>query len=143
MALRYLMYASHLTIPMGFETLNELLLTSQNNNAKANLSGFLHIEDNIALQYLEGPELTLFQTVNRIRRDERHTDFSVLSEGDLEQRYFDGWKMAIVENATISLFDLMGTQTRGIRDVAQANPLDLISFLSANASFLRNQASVA
>lgn len=143
MSLHYLMYASRLTVPMGFEALNSLLQVSQHNNEHAQITGFLHIENEIALQYLEGPADQLHQTVDRIRKDDRHTEFSILAEGTLQRRHFDNWKMALVENTTLSLFDLMGTQTRAIRDVAKAHPLDLISFLSANASFLRHQPSVA
>lgn len=142
MHLEYLLYASRLKTPMGYEALKGLLDVSQRNNAKAGLSGFLHIEGCVVLQYLEGPSDALRQTVERIQHDPRHDEFAVLAEGCLEQRYFEGWKMALVESTTLSLFDLMGAPCEEIPDVKQVNPDDLITLLSANASFLRVQPSV-
>ena len=142
MKLDYLLYASRLETPMGYEALRGLLEVSQRNNAKADLSGFLHIEGCVVLQYLEGPPQKLRETVQRIKRDPRHSEFAVLSEGTLEQRHFDGWKMALVESTTLSLFDLIGAPCDDIPDVKKVNPLDLITLLSANSSFLRNQPSI-
>jgi hypothetical protein len=127
---------------MNYEALKGLLEVSQRNNARAHLSGFLHIEGCVVLQYLEGPSEKLQHTVERIRHDPRHNEFSVLAEGTLERRHFEGWKMALVESTTLSLFDLMGAPCDDIPDVKQVNPHDLISLLSANASFLRVQPSV-
>ncbi len=143
MALRYLLYASRLAQPMGYDALRDLLNVSQRNNASAGLTGFLHIEGRVVLQYLEGPRHALEDTIERIRRDPRHNQFSVLAEGALERRYFDGWKMALVESTTLSLFDLLGAKCDAIPDITKLNPLDLISLLSANFSYLRHRPSVA
>ena len=142
MTLHYLMYASCLTATLDFSALDNLLEVSQTNNAASGLTGFLHIENQIVLQYLEGPENALQQTVARIRNDPRHRQFSVISEGPLEHRHFDRWNMALVENATLSLFDLTGNPSDRIGDVARTRPGDLISFLAANASFLRDRPSI-
>jgi len=142
MHLEYLLYASRLNHPLGYEALKELLEVSQRNNATADLSGFLHIEGRVVLQYLEGPADALRKTVERIQRDPRHNEYAVLAEGPLERRYFEGWKMALVESTTLSLFDLMGVPCEDIPDVKQVNPDDLITLLSANSSFLRAQPSV-
>lgn len=142
MHLEYLLYASRLTTAMDYEALKGLLEVSQRNNANADLSGFLHIEGRVVLQYLEGPPVSLRQTVRRIQRDPRHDEFAVLDEGTLERRHFEGWKMALVESTTLSLFDLMGQLCEDIPDVKQVNPDDLITLLAANASFLRVQPSV-
>lgn len=142
MQLEYLLYASRLKSSMGYEALKALLEHSQCNNAKAGLSGFLHIEGHVVLQYLEGPSDALRRIVQRIQCDPRHTEFAVLAEGALERRHFEGWKMALVESTTLSLFDLIGAPCDAIPDVKQVNPDDLITLLSANASFLRVQPSV-
>ncbi|MEM9577968.1 MAG: BLUF domain-containing protein [Pseudomonadota bacterium] len=143
MAIRYLLYASRLVAPLEHEALNALLGTSQRNNRACGLTGFLHIEDQIVLQYLEGEAQPLDSTVGRIRNDKRHNGFVVLSEGTVEQRYFDGWRMALVESATLSLFDLLGCRIVDVSAIKEANPTDLIALLSANASFLRDRPSVA
>ncbi|MGD9293827.1 MAG: BLUF domain-containing protein [Roseobacter sp.] len=143
MTLQYFLYASRLVQPMGYEALRDLLAVSQRNNAAAGLTGFLHIEGRVVLQYLEGPPTRLAETVEQIRHDPRHKEFAVLAEGALERRFFDGWKMALVESTTLSLFDLLGAKCHAVPDIRKLNPLDLISLLSANFSYLRNQPSVA
>ena len=143
MQLNYVLYASNLVENMGHRALNELLDVSQRNNSTMDISGFLHIENQIVLQYLEGPSNLLQHAVDRIREDPRHAEFSILSHGPTERRFFEGWNMALVESTTLSLFDLMGRQCERIVDVAKANPFDLISLLSANASLLRHRPSLA
>ena len=141
MEIHYVLYASRLVAPLGHEGLLELLETSQARNRESGLTGFLHIENDIVLQYLEGPPEALLATIQRIRKDPRHRDFSVLSEDVIDQRFFEGWQMALVESATLSLFDLLGVQIRDLPTVREANPFDLITLLSANASFLRDRPS--
>ncbi|MEE4187961.1 MAG: BLUF domain-containing protein [Roseobacter sp.] len=142
MDLDYLLYASRLEEPMGYDALKRLLDVSQRNNAQSGLTGFLHIEGRVVLQYLEGPAGGLRSTIQRIQRDPRHSDFSILAEGHLEQRNFDGWKMALVESTTLSLFDLIGAPCEDIPDIEKVNPTDIITLLSANSSYLRHQPSV-
>ncbi len=143
MELRYLLYASRLVNLLGHNGLRELLATSQVRNGQDNITGFLQIEDRMVLQYLEGTPEALLQTVERIRKDKRHTDFLVLAENQTAQRYFDGWQMAIVESATLSLRDILGFQIDDLQVMKSTNPMDLVSLLSANASFLRDRPSVA
>ncbi len=143
MDIHFILYASKLAAEMSHEDLNALLHTSQKNNARDGLTGFLQIEQKIVLQYLEGSPEGLLATIQRIRKDKRHSDFVILASGDVQDRYFDGWQMALVESATLSLFDLMGIAVTDVADVESMNPNDLISLLSANASYLRDRASVA
>ncbi len=138
MEMHYLLYASRLVRPLGFEALSGLLANSQRRNAQNGLTGFLHIENDIVLQYLEGPPEGLLKTIQKIRKDPRHSDFVVLSEDAIDYRFFEGWQMALVESTTISLFDLLGVQVDELPVVTDANPIDLITLLSANAAYLRN-----
>ena len=138
MEMHYLLYASRLVHPLGYEALSDLLAQSQRRNAQNGLTGFLHIENDIVLQYLEGPPEGLLTTIQRIRKDVRHSDFVVLSEDVIDNRFFEGWQMALVESATFSLFDLLGVHVDELPVVTEANPIDLITLLSANATYLRN-----
>ncbi len=142
MALDFFLYGSRLTQPLSYDALRGLLETSQRNNHRAALSGFLHIEDGIVLQYLEGPPDTLQETIDRIRRDPRHTAFVEIERGALEQRYFEDWNMALVENTTLSLRDLAETPQHEAPDVRKISADDLITLLSANASYLRQRPSI-
>ena len=139
MEIHYVLYASRLVAPLGHDGLVDLLETSQRRNGDNVLTGFLHIENEIVLQYLEGPADNVARVMDSIRTDPRHTEFTVLAEDVTDQRFFDGWQMALVESATLSLFDLMGGETRDLATVCKVNPVDLITLLSANASFLRDR----
>ncbi len=141
MDLNYVLYASHLTRPLTRLGLSGLLKESQSNNERNEITGFLHIENDIVLQYLEGPPEALLRLIQHIRKDDRHTDLQILDQGALETRHFEGWQMALVENTTLSLFDILGVKSGSVPEVTDANPLDLITLLSANASFLRNSPS--
>lgn len=143
MELHYVLYASRLVEPMAHDALCKLLETCQRKNAKNALTGFLHIESQIVLQYLEGPSEALQSTIDCIRIDPRHCDFVILADEPLKHRYFEAWQMALVESTTLSLFDLLGVQVRKIPEVTRADPTDLINLLSANASFLRDRPSVS
>lgn len=143
MEIHYVLYVSKLVRPFGYEELNALLYTCQRNNAKNALTGFLQIEDGIVLQYLEGAPESLLATIQRVRADPRHGDFVVLASDSVAGRFFDGWQMALLESTTLSLFDLLGIEVTDVAQVTQVNPTDLISLLSANASFLRDRVSVA
>lgn len=138
MALHYILYGSQLTNLLTYEALRNLLDISQRNNCDAGLTGFLHIEGRVVLQFLEGPQQQLEQMIQRIRRDPRHTEFVVLEEGTLERRYFESWNMALVEGTTLSLRDL-DEKPHGAPDFRNLHPTDLIALLSANASYLHNQ----
>ena len=142
MALDYFLYSSTLTQPLSYDGLRGLLDTSRDNNARSGLTGCLHLEGHTVIQYLEGEMAALDETIARIRRDPRHTDFVQIERGALEQRYFEGWTMALVEIATLSLRDLLETPAHEVPDVRKIKADDLITLLSANASYLREQPSI-
>lgn len=139
MHLSYVLYSSQLTAAFDQRTLSDILDTSQRNNARDGLSGFLHVEAPNIVQFIEGPFTKLHATLDRIRHDPRHTDMKVLSEGTFDQRYFEDWKMALVDYTTFSLADLAEIKKGKLDDMESFDPLDLISVLSANASYLRMQ----
>jgi hypothetical protein len=139
MHLSYLLYASRLTAAFDRSTLGDILDTSQANNARDGLTGFLHVEAPHILQFLEGPHTRLQATLARIRQDNRHSDLQILAEGRFERRYFDGWTMALVDYTTFSLADLAEVKNGALDDMSSFDPMDLISLLSANESYLRMQ----
>ena len=142
MALDFYLDGSQLTRPLPYDALRALLETSQRNNAQSGLSGFLHIEDGIVLQYLEGPPDKLQDTIDRIKRDPRHTSFLEIERGALERRFFEDWNMALVENTTLALRDLVETPQHERPDLSKISADDLITLLCANSSYLRQRPSI-
>lgn len=81
--------------PFGFDsgTLNSILVHAQRANPSVGITGALICREDVYLQLLEGPEEEVRKTMERIRRDDRHLEFSVHSEKTVPDRMFGKWAM--------------------------------------------------
>ncbi len=107
-------------------------------NKKQHLTGFLHRESDIFLQYIEGPGEMLDQTMARIERDERHTDVQILHRGEIAARHFPDWQMGFVDSSQLTLASLLLVDGRSLNLLTQ-DWFDLVVFLSNNADALRGR----
>lgn len=78
------------------EAIQQILKASQRNNAKVGVTGALMFNDGAFAQVLEGPRRGVEETFERIQRDPRHGDVTVLQCGPAESRGFANWSMAFV-----------------------------------------------
>ena len=95
-----LVYTSRNLIP-GTEDeqvaiVSQILETSQRNNAKVGVTGALLFNSGSFAQVLEGPRAAVEATFERIQRDPRHSDVSVLQCEPVESRGFPTWSMAFI-----------------------------------------------
>ena len=92
MNLFHLVYYSK---PFGFDlnTLHGILLTSQANNFRDNITGSLLCRADIYLQLLEGPIEKVEQAFNRIKDDDRHLEVKCLLKEKTNERLFPSWAM--------------------------------------------------
>jgi hypothetical protein len=74
----------------------EILMTSQRNNSKVGVTGALLFNSGCFAQVLEGPRKAVETTFERIQRDLRHSDVSVLQYEPVEARGFSNWSMAFI-----------------------------------------------
>jgi hypothetical protein len=74
----------------------QILQASRRNNAKADVTGALMFNGGAFAQVLEGPQRGVEDTFERIQRDIRHGDVTVLECGPVAARSFDSWSMAFV-----------------------------------------------
>mgnify|MGYP001047653394 CR=1 FL=1 len=137
--MKYVIYCSRSLVPHNSEIHNEILRVSQKNNAADRLTGFLHREGDYFLQYLEGPKEKLFETVARIGRDPRHTDFQILKSDWCQRILLPNWSMGYVNSGLLNLGDLLETDDLGLK-LRTEDPFDLIVFLVNNAQALRESA---
>ena len=77
-------------------TVAEILATSQRNNARAGVTGALMFNQGAFAQVLEGPQRAVEATFERIQRDPRHGDVTVLQCGGVDSQGFPNWSMAFV-----------------------------------------------
>lgn len=76
--------------------ISSILSTSRENNARVGVTGALMFNAGCFAQVLEGPQSEIEGTFERIQRDERHGDVSLLAFEPVGARAFDGWSMGFV-----------------------------------------------
>lgn len=94
MTIFQLVYVSLAADSFSADDLLGLLRQSRENNERAEVSGMLLYKERRFLQVLEGDEASVRATFQRIHRDPRHHDITVLLENETEMRDFDDWSMA-------------------------------------------------
>ena len=92
MPVTQIVYASR---PFGFDelALRSILLTARRNNTRDGITGALICREDLYLQLLEGPRDKVEAALDRIARDDRHTDLRVLVDEDVSSRLFPSWAM--------------------------------------------------
>ncbi|MCJ2054041.1 BLUF domain-containing protein [Methylobacterium sp. J-070] len=97
-ALYRLVYASKnlLTGPEAEAAVEQILAASRRNNERVGVTGALMFNGGAFAQVLEGPQKSVEQTFERIQRDPRHGDVTVLEGTPITERGFVNWSMAFV-----------------------------------------------
>ena len=73
-----------------------VLASARRNNSSVDVTGALMFNAGCFAQVLEGPEMAVMNTFERIQQDERHGDVTVLSFGPVAARVFDRWSMGFI-----------------------------------------------
>jgi len=110
-----LVYASSAVRDLTAEALAEVLQVSRRNNAAVGVTGVLLYAGGNVMQALEGPPEAVEATFERIRRDPRHRDVSVIYRGEADVRAFPDWSMGLK-----CPDDLPGDLPAGLRDAIRA-----------------------
>lgn len=74
-------------------TLRDIVKQSRARNAASGVTGFMAFDGLGFLQVLEGPEDAVRETYERIGRDRRHRDVTLLGTRSIERRDFPDWHM--------------------------------------------------
>jgi hypothetical protein len=92
MAITQIIYSSQ---PFGFDSalLSNILLDARRCNARDGITGALVCRRDIYLQFLEGQDELVYSTLDRIRRDDRHTSIKVHLDAPAPARLFADWDM--------------------------------------------------
>lgn len=102
-------------------------------NEQAGLTGALICSPHHFAQVLEGPLAALEETFERISRDRRHRDITVLFSNPVPSRSFEGWGMAsagVTEDDTDlkRVLDLVSPDARvSVSDAAGQRTMDLLA----------------
>ena len=77
-----------------------ILGAAQTNNSARNVTGALLFNLEYFAQVLEGPRTSVEEIFEKIQRDRRHGQITVVENGSAETRAFPDWAMAHVQPAT-------------------------------------------
>lgn len=91
--LRSLVYVSAAVEPFDDAALRELLERSRAANARDDITGMLLYRAGRFIQFLEGPPAAIGALVEKIAADPRHTDVTILLDGEAHARAFSQWTM--------------------------------------------------
>lgn len=91
--MRRLIYKSRCTENITWETMREILNTSEKNNENSEITGALLASKTHFLQVLEGDFEAVNKTFFAIARDNRHTDIELISFDAIDCRLFSHWGM--------------------------------------------------
>jgi len=89
-----LLYVSKETSPLSDDHLESILKVSRENNNRDQITGFLaYLPNGVIIQVLEGEKKSVHRTYERIAKDTRHTNATIISEHESDNRQFLEWSM--------------------------------------------------
>ncbi len=106
--MEYLVYKSLALVAPGSAECRDIVKVSQATNARLGLTGFLHAEKRLFVQYLEGASEPLWTLYERLFDDPRHTDIVLLGHGELNRHRFEDWSMGYSDINVLSFKDFLG-----------------------------------
>ena len=83
------------TAPQKLETeeLDAILAQSRRNNERDGITGMLLYVDGNFVQAVEGEEHALYQLLDRLAKDPRHAEITVVARYPIQERQFPDWSM--------------------------------------------------
>jgi hypothetical protein len=91
--LSHIVYLSDSTNFISWALIKDILLFSDENNKKINVTGILFGHGVNFLQVLEGDEAVIKKLYEHIAKDERHKNIVLLDFSPIAKRKFSGWSM--------------------------------------------------
>jgi hypothetical protein len=122
--MEYLIYTSKALVAPGSAACRDIVASSERSNATFGLTGFLHAEEGLFIQYLEGAPDRLWTLYKRLHLDTRHKDLVLLGHGEITQPRFQDWSLGYSENSVLSFSDF-------VADVSFFNPVEHTSGMQA------------
>ena len=126
-----LIYASRLKKKLDHAAVKKIADVSRRNNKKLGVTGALCSSPRGFLQILEGPPEAVNELYNRIVRDPRHADVSLLEYVKVPFREFENWSMAYVRTDEIAQALLHKYSTHRVFDPFTMGPMQARVFLLA------------
>lgn len=91
-------YSSVAKPGLSIKEIEEIITQANQYNTAHDITGCLLYNKGYFLQILEGEKQLVMSLINKIRLDDRHDHFMILSEGQTKFRTFKEWAMAYYHN---------------------------------------------
>jgi Leucine-rich repeat (LRR) protein len=134
MDLIQLVYHSRMVIARsGLSRLAEFSLihkTALKNNRFNGISGFLVFTKDKFIQVLEGERKLVFETFERIKHDDRHSDVTVLDISPSKSRAFPNWLMGALSDDMQIQEAMLEAGVGGNTDLTRLNSRQIIAVFS-------------
>ncbi len=101
MFLTRLIYASRISDACNAHDMEAILKVAQHFNKELGITGLLCFTGTYFIQCLEGPRQNLNSLYNRIARDPRHLNVTLLEYREVVERSFDQWSMAYAGSTAV------------------------------------------
>jgi hypothetical protein len=101
-------YVSSATKPLTHAELTAMLKKGRANNARSGVTGMLLYKDGNFMQVLEGDEVAVRATFERISRDPRHHNLIVLLQGEKPKREFPEFLMGFYDLSSSEVHRIPG-----------------------------------
>lgn len=98
--LHELIYCSRANSNFKSTILDDILKVSRANNTKNHVTGLLIFDGTTFCQILEGEKAALDLTYEKIKKDDRHIDYTLFHSGQIESRNFEQWAMSFQRSQT-------------------------------------------
>ena len=113
-------YISEAEYGLSKDDIEDIVATSQRNNAQENITGMLLYSSGLFIQALEGERNSVTALFGRISDDRRHHDVELIVDRPIEHRSFSSWSMGFVESEPQALGQRLGIAGALERDEALA-----------------------
>jgi len=124
-------YASTKMDALNKDDIENILLSSRKNNARAQITGVLCFSHNHFLQCLEGDRTFVNDLYNRIAGDKRHVNPFIIDYTEISERSFSSWAMGFVPDTEISRELILKYSPTGRFDPTEMSAASALGFLKA------------
>jgi hypothetical protein len=114
-------YTSAASRDFNTQELSELLDVARENNAKLGLTGMLLYAEGSFFQVLEGQPDVVDALYEKIGRDPRHTQMTMIMKEPISKRHFDAWSMGFCKVSREELAGMSGVNDFFGKDRAMVN----------------------
>lgn len=126
--MEFLVYRSCARVAPDSDEAKRILTASLRNNRQDGITGFLHHEPGLFVQYIEGPRGSLKRLWTRLLADPRHENPTVVGKGLISNRFFGDWRMGYSTGDVACFLEFLQEAT-GKSILAEASTRETIWFL--------------